>query len=175
MAGYIKKNRKWTNLIKYDFDYSYLLELEYQKIRKMRDYFNKSQLDEMWSFTVRDLTLCMKLIDIIKERDPVSNTYTTIVAENTWHESKPTENPELHQLIIKETGEITYPRYVNERNERRFFRDTLIAKQRADKEPYRGEMGRNHRIAMYQDELRRRKAMHLYNMIREYRMYYWWD
>ena len=38
MAGYIKKNRKWTNLIKYDFDYSYLLELEYQKIRKMRDY-----------------------------------------------------------------------------------------------------------------------------------------
>lgn len=175
MAGYIKKNRKWTNLIKYDFDYCYLLELEYQKIKKMRKYFNKSRIDAMWSFTVRDLDLCMKLIDIIAERDSVTRTFTDIVTSNMNIKFEKIPDTSLSQMKIEDTGTVTFPRYVNERNEKRFFRKEPIAEQRADTEPYRGEYGRSHRIGYLQEELRRRKALHLYNLIREYRMYYWWD
>lgn len=51
------------------WDFSYLLILEYHKIKEMRDYHQKRQFFEGWEYVVRDLSLCLKLIDIILERD----------------------------------------------------------------------------------------------------------
>ena len=57
--------------------------------------------------------------------------------------------------------------YVNIRNERRFFCATPI--RDAQKEGHR-----DHAILLIAS-LRQRKALHLYHLIREYKLFEWWD
>lgn len=51
------------------WDFAYLLELEYHKIKEMRDHHKKHQSWEGCEIAIRDMTTCLNLIDIILEKD----------------------------------------------------------------------------------------------------------
>lgn len=59
------------------------------------------------------------------------------------------------------------PVYVNTRNEKRFFRRTPIKDALAEESR---ELSIHLGIS-----LRQQKALHLYHMIREYKLFGWWD
>lgn len=147
----------WSKLISRDYDFYYLLKLEQLKLRRMARYMKKHSLAESAPFDVRDMELCDRLITIINEEDAAYNAHLKDCAETF------------------KTGEaLTEYVYVNTRNERRFFRKTPIKDNMNDPEPYQGESGRNFRDVNRKMVLRRLKAMHLYNLVREYRMFGWW-
>lgn len=52
------------------WDYSYLLILEYHKLKEMANHFEKHKYFEGWEEVVKEIRLCLKLIDIVLERDP---------------------------------------------------------------------------------------------------------
>ena len=57
-----------TVMKSYPWDSDYLYELERAKINEMRKYHQKKQFFKEWEFVFRDMTLCMKLIDIFTEK-----------------------------------------------------------------------------------------------------------
>jgi hypothetical protein len=59
-----------------------------------------------------------------------------------------------------------YPVYVNVRNERRFFRCTPIKDAQTE--------GNRTREVLSITRLRQQKALHLYHLIREYKLFEWW-
>lgn len=158
-----KKIKEYLKLLKKDeeWDFSYLLRLEKLKLQRMLNYFKESKIIDT-TFIVREINICLHCIDIILEEDKECNYHLT-----TRIPAFPEKN------IIPES--VDFKHYVNYKNEKRFFRDNLIEKQINDTNPYRGEVGRHIRIAMYKLELRRRKALHLYNLIREYKIETWWE
>lgn len=60
-----------------------------------------------------------------------------------------------------------YPVYVNVRNERRFFRHTPIKDAQT--------AGDRDKAILSIVSLRQQKALHLYHLIREYKLLEWWD
>ena len=52
----------------YDWDHSYLLKIEQHKLKSMLKYFIKSNLVKDNDIIIRDIKLCISLIDIILER-----------------------------------------------------------------------------------------------------------
>ena len=92
--------------------------------------FTESQLVHGWEQMVSEINLCIKLIDIIMERDPKGYFFN---------------------------GTRTLP-YVNSKNWKRFISRCPIPSS-----------------DYYLDDLRQAKALHLYNLIRTYRMRSWWD
>ena len=59
-----------------------------------------------------------------------------------------------------------YPVYVNVRNERRFFRYTPIKDAQTE--------GDRTNVILSIPRLRQEKALHLYHLIREYKLFEWW-
>ena len=148
--------RTLSKLIKNDFDYFYLLKLEQLKLRRMCRYFEKHGRTMSTPFNIRDIKICDKLISIILEED---NAHTNqVVAEKN----------------IDKLSWVTDVVYVNTKNEYRFFRCTPIKDNLNDENPYKGEVAQNFCDKSLKMSLRQLKAMHLYNMIREYRMFHWW-
>ena len=150
----------------HDWDYAYLIALEKKKLQRMRDYIDYEGHYEGKELTVRELAICIRLIDIFMEDD---------AAYNTWlHQSfsgklkfRKLEN-DLYELDDTDRKPIAdYPIYVNVRNERRFFRTTPIkdAQQKGDRD----------RAILSIVSLRQQKALHLYHLIREYKLLSWWD
>lgn len=60
-----------------------------------------------------------------------------------------------------------YPVYVNVKNERRFFRATPIRDAQT--------AGNSDRATLSIVSLRQQKALNLYHLIREYKLFEWWD
>ena len=54
-----------TVMKSYPWDFSYLYELERAKIEEMCKYHEKHQRFQNWEYVVRDMKICMKLLDII--------------------------------------------------------------------------------------------------------------
>lgn len=96
----------------------------------MSKYFAESQLVHGWEQMVSEINLCVKLIDIVLERDPKGYFFN---------------------------GTRTLP-YVNSKNWKRFISRCPIPSS-----------------DYYLDDLRQAKALHLYNLIRTYKMRTWWD
>ena len=157
-----KTFKAYSKLLKEDrdWDFGYLLSLEELKLKRMLKYFKESRIIDT-TFIIREISLCLQCIKIIKEEDKPFNDYLNYNFSPLYKENS--YNFEDH-----------YP-YVNIRNEERFFRKKVIKKEIEDKEPYRGEKGRKHRIESLKISLRQRKALHLYHLIREYKMESWWD
>ena len=135
----IKHLWNWFRLLKddFDFDYHYLLEIEQHKLKNMLKFFTSV---DAWTNTdkvVRDLKLCIKLIDIILERDE-----------------------EFEKTIdrILQGKEPTF--YINVKNCKRFY-------SRWDVESFEN-------YPPLKTELRRIKALRLYNKIRN-NIFIWWD
>lgn len=64
-----------------------------------------------------------------------------------------------------------YPKYVNTHNWKRFLSEQCslysMKKDNVEEEKWRYEH--------FKEDLRKAKAWHLYNIIREYRLFSWWD
>ena len=79
------------------FDYEYLLDIERVALKYMAEYFKSSSIVVGNEFIVRDISLCLKLLDIAAGRDFYSNTL--------FHENEGINAP-----------------YVNTRNKDRFIK-----------------------------------------------------
>lgn len=135
----IKHLWNWFKLLKddFDFDYHYLLEIEQHKLKNMLKFFSSA---DVWTNTekvVRDLKICIKLIDIILERDE-----------------------DYKETIDRILQGKEPPFYTNVRNCKRFY--------------YRWEIKDFEKYPPLKAELRRIKALRLYNKIRN-NIFIWWD
>ena len=140
------KSRKLRRIWGKPWDFAYLLELEQYKLKEMSAYFKKSQLTVGWEFQVRDIELCIKLIDIILEKDQYYRSWLDNCYGSIPHKRLP------------------FPVYVNSKNYKRFM--PLLEKFGYDDIHLQANMNIN---------LRQRKALYLYNKIRAYRMECWWS
>ncbi|MBR1652160.1 MAG: hypothetical protein IJ692_02070 [Alloprevotella sp.] len=149
-----------------DWDYAYLVALEKKKLQRMHDYFKHEGHLENNAIVTRDIAICIRLIDIFMQDD---------AAYNTWLHLSYSDEIEFRKLKhglyeLDDTGRkpiADFPFYVNVRNEQHFFRATPIkdAKQKGDRD----------RAILSIVCLRQQKALHLYHLIREYRLMTWWD
>lgn len=117
----------YKQLVTSHWDWYFLLNLEQHKIKQMIKSFSKAKHYVGWEYDVRDMKLCVALIDIICENDSMSK---------NW------ERPICN---------------INIRNAKRFRMNNL---------------NNNHYLFLL--ELRRMKALHLYNKIRNRMLKWWW-
>lgn len=103
-----------------------------------------------WEYQVRDCELCVKLIDIIMEQDPYYKSWINQAYGENYVENRP----------------IKFPVHINVRNSYRFWKsfEENIQKYKDFKI-----------LEGMKSHLRSTKALYLYNKIRSYRMYNWWE
>lgn len=58
-----------------DWDYAYLIALEKKKLQRMHDCIKRERHLENNAIVVRDIAICIRLIDIFMEDDAVYNTW----------------------------------------------------------------------------------------------------
>ena len=96
------KPRQFKRIWGKPWDYGYLLQLEKYKMSEMIRYFSKYKGFFGWENVVRDLKICVKLIDIINEEDD---------AYNAW----------LNTSYSINHYKVPFPKYINIRNKNRFL------------------------------------------------------
>ena len=149
-----------------DWDYAYLIALEKKKLQRMRDCIKREGHLANNAVVVRDIGICIRLIDIFMEDDAIFNTWLHQSFSGEMKFRKLEDgNYELDDTNRKPIAD--YPVYVNVRNERRFFRSTPIRDAQLE--------GNRDKTILSIVSLRQEKALHLYHLIREYNMFSWWD
>ena len=150
----------------YDWDYAYLIALEKKKLQRMHYCIKRENHLVNNELVVREIAICIRLIDIFMENDAVYNTWLDRSFSGELKFRK-LENG-MYELDESEERPISdLPVYVNTRNEQRFFRRTPIKDAQAQG---------NRDLAIYATvSLRQQKALHLYHLIREYKLLGWWD
>ena len=149
-----------------DWDYAFLVALEKKKFQRMHDYFKYQGHPEVNRMAARDIAICIRLIDIFMQDDAAYNTWSSkyFSGELKWRKL----DDDMYELDDSNITPLAdFPVYVNRRNERRFFCNTPI--KNALQEGHR-----DHTILLI-TSLRQRKALHLYHLIREYKLMTWWD
>lgn len=156
-----KKNKTfkaYEKILRKDFDWDFgpLLILEKKKLSRMHNHFLNSNtlLPRDNERIAQNISLCLRLIDIILMEDPVTNEFYRRV-------QKCSDNKDYL---------LRYPSYVNYRNENRFFE--------GNKRPIKDFLetpGRSKEPVYLLEDLRRNKAMFLYNKVRAYNMFSWWE
>ena len=148
-----------------DWSYSYLLALEKKKLQRMHDCIKRESRLEHKDFVVRDIAICIRLIDIIMEEDAVFKNWLKQSFSGELKFTKVDDN--LYEVDSEGDRPIAdYPIYVNVRNERRFFRRTPIKDAQSESDRTRAILSKT--------RLRQEKALHLYHLIREYKLFEWW-
>lgn len=127
------------------WDYGYLLKLEQYKIREMCEYLKKHHTPIDWELQVREMAICIKLIDIILEEDAYYKSWL-----NNNYSSIPHKN-------------LPFPVYVNTKNYKRFLPLSDLKSLNSSLYPH------------FHNTLRQQKALYLYNKIRAYCMFSWWN
>ena len=117
----------YKQLVTSHWDWYFLLNLEQYKLKQMIKSFSKAQHYVGWEYDVRDMKLCVALIDIICVYDSMSKNWDRLICN------------------------------INIRNAKRFRMNNL---------------NNNHYLFLL--ELRRMKALHLYNKIRNRMLKWWW-
>ena len=149
-----------------DWDYAYLIALEKKKLQRMHDCIKRESRLEHKDFVVRDIAVCICLIDIFMEDDAVHNTWLQQSFSGKMRFRK--VEKDIYELDDTDRKPIAdYPVYVNVRNEKRFFRRTPIKDAQSE--------GDRTRAILSKTRLRQLKALHLYHLIREYKLFEWWD
>ena len=148
-----------------DWDYAYLIALEKKKLQRMHDCIKRESRLEHKDFVVRDIAICICLIDIFMEDDAVHNTWLKQSFSGKLQFTK--VDDDLYKLDNEDRPIADYPVYVNVRNERRFFRRTPIKEAQSE--------GDRTKAILSITRLRQYKALHLYHLIREYKLFEWWD
>jgi hypothetical protein len=98
-----------------------------------------------WDRTVKEMQLCVKLLDIILEQDKYYNSWLHASYGDGHNKVQP------------------FPLHVNLKNYKRFLRQV-------DEWPTNEVLHEHLKI-----ELRKRKALHLYHKIRNMKILTWWD
>ena len=147
-----------------DWDYRCLLALEKKKLQRMHDCIKHNSCSEHKDFVVRDIAICIRLIDIIMEEDAEFKNW---LKQSFSGELKYTKVGGVYEVDNDEGQSIAdYPVYVNARNEKRFFGFTPIQHFKT--------MGDKSGAILSMPNLRQEKALHLYHLIREYKLFEWW-
>ena len=148
-----------------DWDYAFLIALEKKKLQRMHDCIKRESRLEHKDFVVRDIAICIRLIYIFMEDDAVHNTWLKQSFSGELKFTRLTDD--LYELDNENRLISDYPVYVNVRNEKRFFRRTPIKDAQSE--------GDRTRAILSKTRLRQLKALHLYHLIREYKLFEWWD
>ena len=149
-----------------DCDYAFLIALEKKKLQRMHDFFKRESCLERKDFVARDIAICICLIDIFMEDDAVYNTWLNQSYSGKMKFRK-VEN-DIYELDDTDRKPIAdYPVFVNVRNEKRVFRCTPIKDAQSE--------GDRKRAILSIVSLRQQTALHLYHLIREYKLFEWWD
>ena len=148
-----------------DWDYRCLIALEKKKLQRMHDCIKSKSCLEHKDFVIRDIAICIRLIDIFMEEDSVFLDWLHKSFSGEMKYTKVGEN--LYELEgVDEQSILDFPIYVNVRNERRFFRRTPIKDAQTE--------GNRIKVIHFITRLRQEKALHLYHLIREYKLFEWW-
>jgi hypothetical protein len=151
----------------YDWDYGYLIALEKKKLQRMHDCIKRENHLANNEFVVREIAICIRLIDIFMENDSVHNTWLERAYSGTRIQFRKLDDGNYEMVDDDKDPLPDIPIYVNTRNEKRFFRSAPIKDALAED---RREYSIHLKIS-----LRQQKALHLYHMIREYKLFGWWD
>jgi hypothetical protein len=151
----------------YDWDYGYLIALEKKKLQRMHDCIKRENHLANNEFVIREIAICIRLINIFMENDSVHNTWLERAYSGTRIQFRKLDNGHYEMVDDDKDPLPEIPIYVNTRNEKRFFRSTPIKDALAED---RREYSIHLKIS-----LRQQKALHLYHMIREYKLFGWWD
>ena len=108
-----------------------------------------------------------ELIDIFMENDAVYSTWLDRSYSGTRLRFRKLEDGNYELVDDDRKPLADLPVYVNVRNERRYFRST----------PIKDALSENRRDwpIHLKISLRKQKALHLYHLIREYKLFDWWD
>lgn len=147
----------WTDC---DWDYAFLLELEQKKIKTMADTFEKANFFEGCNFVVRDMRICVSLLDIVLEK---SHCYNLLFENSLIQKSN---NKKGFQYNAKNFKYVR-THNVNSKNAKRFMPDET-------NELYFGKDASDTVRILGEDELRASKAWRLYCQIREEYLLKWW-
>lgn len=139
------KSRNFKRIWGRPDDYCFLLNIEQRKMREMCNHFSKTKRLIGWENVVRNLKICIKLIDIIMEQDSVYQSWLS--------------NSVINNQLIN----LKFPIHVNIKNRHRFLVDDYL--KDTNSHSY------DSLLAYYRSE----KALYLYNLIRSYTMRSWYD
>ena len=136
----------------YPWDWTFLYDLEKAKIEEMCKYHEKHQRFEGWEYVVRDMKLCMKLIDIFTGKISLFHYDGDFVFE-------PIEGTDNFKMTTTDDFKYNCDVYVNTKNIDRFCENENQRKY----------------FLEYPDNLYVKKAKNLYHKIRMERDEMWWD
>ena len=142
------KPRNFKRIWGKPWDWYYLIHLEQVKLKEMSDYLEKEDRFIGVEKVVKDMRICIKLIDIICEKDE---------SYKSW----------LHKQFkdpFKNYNEIPFPKYINVKNANRFLKPVNFIED-SNKPLYQTLLS----------EYRKIKALTLYNKIRTYKLFSWWS
>lgn len=148
-----------------DWDFRCLIALEKKKLQRMHDSFKYGGWFDHQDYVVRDIAICIRFIDIFLEEDAIFKNWLNQSFSGFMNYRKVSDN--LYEIDgLDDQSIVDFPKYVNVRNEKRFFRSTPIKDALSE--------GKRTSAILSISELRQQKALHLYHLIREYKLFEWW-
>ncbi|MBP5722805.1 MAG: hypothetical protein J6X18_04435 [Bacteroidales bacterium] len=134
------------------WDEGYLLELEYAKIKEMREWQKEKDRYVGVEFTVRDMDICLSLLEIMMGKRIPFHIEGKLLSEPTGEEG-------MYRIVESPDFKCVTDVYVNARNADRFVKNEKV------RDFYLRHL----------DELYVLKARHLYHKIRADREEGWWE
>lgn len=175
--GRKKKNnvvRAYKHLLENDkdWDFYFLLVLERKKMKRMAAYFSKSEITCDGSLIARDLNICLRLLEITLDEERATIAWNDAVFDVIKMRFVKIPGEDFYTMKHEYNGMVpSFPKYVNIRNWKRFLPNCAVLSNNKEDNP----MEKKWRNENFKEQLRKTKAWHLYNLIREYRLFSWWD
>lgn len=154
-----------------DWDYEFLLLLERKKLQRMAKYFSAPETIKANGTTAKELSICVRLLDIVLGNERFKRIWSDEVSRHLEMRHEKDENGKWNCLEFDYNGMIPdFPKYVNLRNASRF-----VPSANFPNKEYESDEERKYHTEHFKIDVREAKAWHLYNIIRKYRMFGWWD
>lgn len=145
-----------------DFDFGYLLDLERFKLKRMVHSFENASVPHVGiEYTIRDMKMCVKLLDIIFEDDAPSKMYSDAYLKVKLFDVEPKDENSYSRFVRTDQKIPKFPVRINIRNAKRFWKN------------WSGEEN-SERLLLLLPEIRRMKALFLYNKLRNRCFRWWW-
>lgn len=162
-SNYVRRKiNRWVRFLskEWDWDYGFMLKMEYMKLQQMEEYFKEEDTFVGIEYVRRDLRICLRLLNIAMGKDDLDIKHSPF----KFVPFKDEKGRKIHRLEW-DPEVISYKKlHVNVRNAGRFIRFNFN----------NPNLDKSTEI-IHKNNLRQQKAWHLYNLIRTYRMFDWWD
>lgn len=154
-----------------DYDYGFMLMLERKKLQLMADYFSKADITYSDATKAKEMSLCVRLLDIILDEEKQTNEWTAEAIEhNCIRFQKSADGMTFNAELVYNGLMPDFPKYVNLRNALRF-----VSLAEHPKGSFVSAEEQKTRTEYFKKDVRKAKAWHLYNQVREYKMLGWWN